>query len=152
MELSPEEKERIYEEEKARRDALSKIEAEEKQKNSTDEKKKSQICLRIVAILAISWVLYYPTKVILSSIFLSKEDLDSVANIEQINADIDRNKGALWDVGMKDASLSIGYLSYPKAYDNVRTLSFIVPLIIVLLEYWYISRSSKGKPKSRNGG
>jgi hypothetical protein len=32
MELSPKEKERIYEEEKARREALSRIKAEEKQK------------------------------------------------------------------------------------------------------------------------
>jgi hypothetical protein len=99
-------------------------------------------------VLAISWFLYYPTKAVLSSIFLSKEDLDRVADIEQMNENIDRDKGALWDVGMKDASRSIRYLSYPRAYDNVRTLSFIIPLAIVSLGYWYVSRSLKRKRQS----
>lgn len=152
MELSPEEKERIYEEEKARHEALSKIKAEEKQKIEQARKKASQIFLRIIAVIAISWVLYYPTKAILSSMFLSKEDFDRVAEIERMNEEIDRDKGALWDVGMKGASRSISYLSYPRAYENVHTFSFIIPLIIVLFGYWYISRASKGKPEARSGG
>ncbi|MCL4474830.1 MAG: hypothetical protein M1508_01210 [Nitrospirae bacterium] len=111
MELTPEEKNRIYAEEKARREALAKIKEEEKQKekqnNEEARKKGSQICLKIIAFITITWLLYYPTKALLSAIFLSDTDLARVSEIEQLNANIDRDKSALWDVGMKDAGRSI---------------------------------------------
>lgn len=151
MELTPEEKNKIYEEEKVRIEALATIKEEEKQKKRKQEARILRSCLKIIAVIAISWILYYPTKAVLSSILLSKEDLDQVTEIEWLNEKIDRDKGALWDVGMKDASRNISYRSYPGAYDNVRTLSFFGPLVIVSLGFWYISRAAKKESKSKKG-
>jgi hypothetical protein len=106
-------------------------------------KRGSQIWFKIIAFIALTWIFYFPIKGLLSSIFLTQKDLDEVTEIERINEELDRQKGALWDVGRKDTSLSISYLPYPRAYDNVRTYSFITLVVIVSLGYLLKAYSSK---------
>ena len=118
MELTPEEKNRIYEEEKAKIEALERIKGEiteqkeaKKQKIAEGVKREKQICLKIIGIIAVTWFLYYPIKEVSSLIFLSKEVMEEVHEVDDFNRsnkdEIERDKQALWDVGLKDASLKI---------------------------------------------
>lgn len=152
MELTPEEKNRIYAEEKARIEALAKIKEEKKLETVKAGAKTLHGCLMIIAFIAAVWILYYPTKVGLSYIFLSNNVIEKVAEVDQMNKGIDRDKGALWDIGMKSESSNIHYLSYPAEYDNVRTFSFIGSLCLSALGWWFVSWSAKRKLKSENKG
>lgn len=156
MELTPAEKNRIYEEEKARLEALKKIKEEDKfqkkQQIEIAKKKDLHIAMEIIAVIAVSWFLYTPIKTAFSSLFLSKEVLDKVAEIELMNENIDRDKAALWDVGLKKESLNNSYLSYPESYDTIRTLSLIISVLFPGVAWWLFSyklRKSGGNKGER---
>jgi hypothetical protein len=152
MELTPEERQRIYEEEKARIEARNRINEEDLFQTKVireEQKRKSLTTLQIILSVIIAFpLLFILISSTLKTLFVSQETKDEVAKeiarvneenkrIDDINYQIDREKDILWKSGQKGESRKMKYLSpeaasYHSIYYYFDLISFILAAAIII--------------------
>ncbi len=157
MELTPEERQKIYEEEKARIEARKRIKEEDafQIKEKTKEKKleSNKTVQKFLAFFIAYILLNLLISSTLKTLFISQETKDELAKevarvneenkrIDEANYQIDREKDILWKSGAKGESRKIEYLrhssvSYPPIYGYFDTISVILSAAIIVAYLLY---------------